>query len=76
MAKEYRVYKLKYGNMKFEIDFMDRKMANQFHKNEIQLSLAEFSIVSLGYNRIGEITEKLPTIIETVEDEDTENEDE
>lgn len=62
MAKEYRVYKLKYGINRYGI-YLEGKIPYGYYKNETMLQLAEVILKSQKWARVGEIEEWVPTII-------------
>ena len=76
MTKTYKVYSLKHGLMKYELEFTNFIAPSNYHKNEVSLALSEAILNSQGYNRIGEVTEKVPMVIEAIEDDSEEKDEE
>ena len=73
MVKNYRVYKMKYGLMKYELEFENNSAPSSYHKNEVSLALSEAILKNQGFTRIGEIEVKAPMVIEReVEETDSE----
>lgn len=64
MAKNYRVYKMRYGLMKYELEFENNSALSSYHKNEVSLALSEAILKSQGFSRVGEIEVKSPMVIE------------
>ena len=69
MVKEYRVYKLKYGIMKYEI--VSNGISLSYHKNEVSLQLSEAILKHQGYTKLGETMVKELVIMEVIDEEET-----
>ncbi len=61
MDKSYKVYKLKYGINKYEINGPN---VLSLHKNEVMLALAEAILQDKGFHKIGEVQDKQLMVIE------------